>query len=152
VEEARVEVRLDENSIKRTKKGRVAADLIISEAGVAVKYYIYLGKKTLQLDFVSADRSRAELAARLLRHAGVNPLMYRRGDGGDEWRVYATIYRLAAGHEELRKALAEIVKKAVEKGLVNTNTAERWLEKLKGGVTLMEGWPRYSIVLKEMVH
>jgi hypothetical protein len=149
VEEARVEVRLDENSIKRTKKGRVAADLIISEAGVAVKYYIYLGKKTLQLDFVSADRSRAELAARLLRHAGVNPLMYRRGDGGDEWRVYATIYRLAAGHEELRKALAEIVKKAVEKGLVNTNTAERWLEKLKGGVTLMEGWPRYSIVLKE---
>jgi hypothetical protein len=145
VEEARVEVRLDENSIKRTKKDRVAADLIISEAGVAVKYYIYRGEKTIQLDFVSADRSRAELAARLLRHAGVNPLMYRRGDGGDEWRVYATIYRIAAGHEELRKVLADFVREAVK----NEKKAERWLEKLESGITLMEGWPRYSIVLKE---
>jgi hypothetical protein len=43
----------------------------------------------------------------------------------DIWRVVATTGMLAAGREELRKALAEIVRKAVENGWVNTNTAER---------------------------
>jgi hypothetical protein len=30
---------------------------------------------------------------------------------------------------------------------VNTNTAERWLEKLERGRVLMEGWPKYSVGL-----
>jgi Fe2+ transport system protein FeoA len=55
--------------------------------------------------------------------------------------------RLAAGHEKLRKALAEIVRKAMEDNKVNKNTAERWLEKLEEGRVLMEGWPKYSVVL-----
>ncbi len=41
VEAARVEVRLDKDSIRLTDGGNVAADLIISEAGVAVKYNVY---------------------------------------------------------------------------------------------------------------
>jgi len=40
---------------------------------------------------------------------------------------------LAAGREELRKALAEIVRAAVEKERVDAGKAERWLEKLERG-------------------
>jgi GNAT superfamily N-acetyltransferase len=65
----------------------------------------------------------------------------------DEWYVWATTDRLAAGREELRKALAEIVRKAVENGWVETEKAERWLRKLERGRMLKEGWPKYEIGL-----
>jgi len=70
VEEARVEVRFDKNSIRRTEGGLVA-DLTLSEAGVAVKYNVYLGENAIKLQFQSTDRGRVELAARLLKLAGV---------------------------------------------------------------------------------
>jgi hypothetical protein len=54
---------------------------------------------------------------------------------------------LAAGREELRSAIAEVVKKAVEKGWVDASKAERWLKKLERGVTLKEGWPMYNVRL-----
>jgi len=67
----------------------------------------------------------------------------------DEWFVRATIDKLAAGREELRKALAEIVRTAVKNGLVEASKAEGWLEKLKRGRVLMEGWPKYEVGLTE---
>jgi hypothetical protein len=145
VGEARVEVRLDEGSIRRTKRGLVAADLIISEAGVDVKFNVYL-RNDILLQFVSTDRGRAELAARLLRLVGVGAEVKKEG-GEDVWRVWATTDRLAAGRRELRDAIAEIVRKAVESGWVNRETAERWLDKLRGGITLREGWPKYKVGL-----
>jgi hypothetical protein len=48
---------------------------------------------------------------------------------------------LAAGRKELRDALAEIVKKAVENSLVKADKAERWLEKLESGRMRKEEWP-----------
>jgi hypothetical protein len=99
---------------RRTEGGPVAADLIISVGGAAVKYNVYLYDK-VELQFASTDRSRAELAARLLRLAGVSAEVKKVG-GRDVWQVRATTDKLAAGHEELRKALAEIVRKAVERG------------------------------------
>jgi hypothetical protein len=138
VEETQVEVRLDKNSIRLTKKGRVAADLIISEAGVAVKYNVYLRRDDILLQFHSSDRSRVELAALLLRHTGVSTEI-GKVDGGDSWYVVVTTDKLAAGREELRKALAEIVRKARDNGWVEADKAERWLEKLEEGLTLMEG-------------
>jgi hypothetical protein len=146
MEEAQVEVRLDKDSIRLTKKGRVAADLIISEAGVAVKYNVYLRRDDILLQFRSADRSRVELAALLLRHAGVSAEV-GKVDGGDSWYVVVTTDKLAAGREELRKALAEIVKKARDNGWVEADKAERWLKKLEEGLTLMEGWPKYKVGL-----
>jgi hypothetical protein len=143
VEAAQVEVRVDENSIRRTKKGHVAADLIISEASVAVKYNVYLSDK-VKLKFTSSDLSRAELAAILLRHAGVNVDVRKEG-GRDVWHVEATTDELAAGHEKLRKALAEIVKKARKS--VGEEKAKRWLKKLEKGRVLMEGWPKYKVGL-----
>ncbi|MFP3200627.1 MAG: PaRep2b protein [Thermoproteus sp.] len=146
VEEARVEVRLDEGSIRLTPKGRVAADLIISEAGVDVKFNVYLRGHDITVQFSSADRGRAELAARLLKLAGINAEMKRVGER-DEWRVRATTDRLAAGRRELRDALAEIVREALAKDWVETGKAERWLDKLRSGLTLREGWPKYKVGL-----
>ena len=147
MEAAKVEVRVDENSIRRTGKGRVAADLTISEADVAVKYNVYL-RDAIVLDFGSSDRNRVELASLLLKLAGVGAEMKKMGDGG-MWRVRVTTNKLAAGREELRNALAEIVRKAVERGWVDASMAEGWLEKLERGRVLKEGWPKYLVRLVE---
>jgi len=116
--------------LRRTPRGRVAADLTISEAGIAVKYKVYLSDK-IELQFRSADRGRAELAARLLRLAGVSAEI-KKANGEGKWRVKATTDMLAAGREELRRALAEIVREAIARGWMDAGKAERWLEKLEG--------------------
>ncbi len=145
VEAAQVEVRFDKNSIRLTRKGHVVADLTISEAGVGVKYNVYLRNKIV-LEFLSTDRSRVELAARLLRLAGVNAEVKKVG-GRDVWRVRATTDMLAAGREELRNAIAEVVETARDNGWVDEKRAELWLKKLKEGLTLREGWPKYYVGL-----
>jgi hypothetical protein len=131
VEEARVEVRF--GNIRRTEGGLVAADLTISEGGIEIKYNVYL-RRDILLQFRSTDRSRVELAARLLRLAGISAEV-KRVSGRDVWYVRATTDMLAAGREELRKALANIVREAVK----NEKKAERWLKKLEGGVMAWEG-------------
>jgi hypothetical protein len=135
--------------LRRTEGDIVAADLTISEAGVAVKYKVYLLKDGILLQFQSTDRSRVELAARLLKRAGVGAEVKKVGGKRDVWRVTATTDKLAAGREELRKALAEIVETARGKGWVDAGKAERWLEKLEEGRVLREGWPKYLVRLKE---
>ena len=135
VKEAKVEVRL--GYIRRTKRN-VAADLTLSEAGVAVKYNVYLRENKVELQFQSTDRSRAELAALLLRHAGVSAEVKKVGGGG-VWQVRAATDVLAAGRKELREALAEIVKAARDNGWVDEKKARRWLEKLEGSVVAWEG-------------
>jgi len=132
---------------RRTPIGRVAADLTISETGAAVKYNVYLSNE-VKLQFNSTDRGRVGLATRLLRLAGVDAEVKKAEVGGkDIWYVRAPTDKLAAGREELRKALAEIVKKAVENGWVEAGKAERWLVKLEKGLTLREGWPKYHVGL-----
>jgi hypothetical protein len=125
--------------LRRRTEGGAAADLIISEGDTAVKYNVYL-RDRVELYFESKDRSRAELAARLLRLAGVSAEVKRKGDE-DIWRVRAATDMLAAGRKELRDALTEIVKKAVENSLVKADKAERWLKKLESGRMLKEEWP-----------
>jgi DUF971 family protein len=133
---------------RRTEDGPVAADLTISEGNVEVKYNVYLRRDAIVLEFISTDRGRAELATHLLRLAGVSAEVRKVGDRG-VWRVEATTDRLAAGRKELRDAIAEIVRKAVENGWVNSETADRWLDKLERGLTLKEGWPKYEVGLTE---
>ncbi len=142
VKEARVEVQLD--NIRLTKRN-VAADLTISEGGAAVKYNVYL-QNSILLDFQSTDRSRAELAARFLRLAGVSAEVSKAGNRG-VWRVEATTDMLAAGREELRNALAEIVRATTERGWVDEKKAEFWLKKLERGRTVREGLPKYRVRL-----
>jgi sarcosine oxidase delta subunit len=131
---------------RRTEGGPVAADLTISEGDVAIEYNVYLSENAIELQFYSTDRSRVELAARLLRLAGVGAEV-RKVDGRDVWYVYAYTDTLATGRKELRNAIAEIVRKAVEKGWVDAGKAEGWLEKLERGRVLMEGWPKYLVRL-----
>jgi tetratricopeptide (TPR) repeat protein len=141
VEATQVEVRLD--NIRQTKR-RIAADLTISVGGIAVKYNVYIRDRAIELKFASTDRSRAELAALLLKLAGVNAEVKKVGD---VWEIYASTDKLAAGHEELRKALADFVREAATRGWIDAGKAERWLKKLEGGVTLIEGWPKYLVRL-----
>jgi len=124
--------------LRRTEDGLVAADLTISEGDVEIKYNVYLREHDILLQFRSTDRSRAELAARLLKRAGVNAEVKKVGSE-DVWQVRATTDKLAAGHEELRKALAEIVKTARDNGWVDEKKARRWLEKLEKGMAAWEG-------------
>ena len=132
--------------LRRAESGHVAADLIISEGDIKVKYNAYLHEDKIVLQFQSTDRSRAELAARLLKLAGVSAEVKSKGGEG-EWQVRAYTDRLAAGRRELRDAIAEIVREAAENGWVDAGKAERWLDKLKGGLTLREGWPKYYVGL-----
>jgi hypothetical protein len=131
--------------LRKTPSGLVAADLTISVGGAAVEYNVYLRNK-VELRFESSDQSRAVLAARLLRLAGVSAEVEKDGDRG-VWRIVVYTYKLATGHEKLRKALAEIIRRAAESGWVEAGKTERWLEKLEKGLTLKEGWPKYKVRL-----
>jgi chloramphenicol 3-O-phosphotransferase len=73
----------------RQIKNGAAADLIISVGGAAVKYNVYLRENKVGLQLQLTDRSRAELAARLLRLAGVTAEVEKVG-GRDVWQVRAT--------------------------------------------------------------
>jgi len=70
-------------------------------------------------------------------------------DDKDVWYIKASTDRLAAGREELRRALAEVVKKAAAREWIDAGKAERWLKKLEEGRVLMEGWPKYHVGLKD---
>jgi hypothetical protein len=145
VKAVQIKVWFDKNSIRRTDGGNVAADLTISEGDIEIKYNVYLSNK-VELEFRSADRSHAELAAILLRHAGVSAEVKKK-EGKNVWYVKVSTDKLAAGREELRKAIAEIVRSAVKDDLVEAGKAERWLKKLEKGRVLMEGWPKYKVRL-----
>jgi hypothetical protein len=140
-----VKVEVWPGNVRQTESDLVAADLTISVGSIAVKYNVYL-RDAVVLQFRSTDRSRAELAARLLKLVGVNAEVKKVGDRG-EWRVEVTTDRLAAGREELRKALAKIVEKARENSWIDAGKAELWLEKLERGRVLKEGWPEYHVGL-----
>jgi hypothetical protein len=146
VEEARVDVRPGEGGIRRTPSGLVAADLTISEGGIEVKYNAYLRSDEIELRFKSMDRSRAELAARLLKMVNIGTEV-KKADGEGKWYVWATTDKLAAGHKKLRDGLAKIVETALARGWVDEGTARRWLEKLERGLTLKEEWPKYHVGL-----
>jgi hypothetical protein len=122
--------------------------LTISEGGAAVKYNVYLRGDAIELEFQSTDRSRVELAARPLKLAGVSAEVRKVEVGGrDVWRIRAYTDRLAAGREDLRNAIVEIVREAITRGWVDAGKAEGWLEKLEEGRVLKEGWPRYEMKL-----
>ena len=73
--------------------------------------------------------------------------MKKKEGNKDVWRVRASIGKLVAGHKELRNAIAEIVETARNNGWVDAGKAEGWLEELKRGRVLREGWPEYEVGL-----
>jgi hypothetical protein len=132
--------------LRRTDRGHVATDLTISVGDVKIKYNVYLRRDKIELEFQSTERGRVELAARLLKLAGVGAEVMKKGSM-DIWRVVATTGMLIAGREELRNAIAEIVKEAITRGWVDEKKAGDWLKELERGRVLKEGWPRYEMEL-----
>jgi hypothetical protein len=132
----------------RRIKGGAAADLIISVGGASVKYNVYLRGGTIAFQFQSKNRSRAELAVRLLRLAGVGVEVKKEG-GRDGWRVVATTDKLVAGSEELRDVARKVIEEALTRGWIDARKAGRWLKKLEEGRVLKEGWPKYKVRLVE---
>jgi hypothetical protein len=121
VEEVKVEVR--SGGVRLTNSG-VAADLTLSEAGIDVKYNVYLSDK-IELEFQSTDRSRVELAARLLKLASVGVVVRKVEVGGrDVWYIKAATDMLAAGREEHRNVLAKVVREAIARGGVDAGKAD----------------------------
>jgi len=114
-----------DGSVKLTDGGDVAADLIISGGGVAVKYNVYLSENAVKLQFRSTDRGRGELAARPLKVTGVSAEVKSKGDG-DGWYVRASTVVLASVREELRKALAVIIKTALARGWMPERRSDGW--------------------------
>ena len=129
--------------LRRTEGGYVAADLVVSADGAEAKYSVYL-RDRVRLMFQSADRDSAELAARLLGCVDVGAEVKKMCGA---WRIHVCMNALASGHEELRKALAEIVREAAARGWVDAGKAGRWLKKLEKGPALREGWPKYRVRL-----
>jgi hypothetical protein len=120
-----------------------------STSGIAVKYNVYLRGDAIELEFLSTDRSCVELAARLLKLAGVSAEVKRKESGRDVWRIEVSTDVLAAGRKELREAVRKVVEEALEKGWVDEKKARRWLEKLEGGLMLKMGWPKYYVGLNK---
>jgi hypothetical protein len=73
----------------------------------------------------------------------------KKEGGKDVWYIKVATDMLAAGHERLRNAIAEVVRRAMENGWVDKKKTKRWLEKLEKGRVLKEGWPKYNVRLVE---
>ncbi|MFZ8810457.1 MAG: PaRep2b protein [Pyrobaculum sp.] len=124
----------------RLTRGRcAAARLMLSDGADAAAYGVYL-LNGIRLIFQSADRNRVEHAAGLLRRVGVDAEVKKMGS---VWYVQAYTDVLATGREELRRAVAEIVREATARGWVGGRRAEKWLKKLERGVR--RGWPKYLV-------
>jgi hypothetical protein len=81
-----------------------------------------------------------------LKLAGVNAEVKKREDS-DVWYVYVYTDSLAARRKEFRDAIVKIVEVARDNDWIDAEKAERWLEKLEKGLTLIEGWPKYEVGL-----
>jgi hypothetical protein len=100
VKAAKVEVQF--GNIRLTDKGHVAADLIISVGGVAVKYNVYLRRDDILLQFHSTDRSRVELAAPAIEASWCQCTELKKvGGSRDTWYVRATPTCLRLGARSL---------------------------------------------------
>jgi hypothetical protein len=73
----------------------------------------------------------------------------KKEGGKDVWHIKVATDMLAAGHERLSNAIAEVVRRAMENGWVDKKKTKRWLEKLEKGRVLKEGWPKYNVRLVE---
>ena len=108
------------------------AELTVKAGGQQTKYSVELGD-TLKIQFNSSSREAAEEAARLLRLAGVEAEAKSYWDNSvnrEKWYVKVSIDKLATARRELREALAQLVQRAEEAGLLSREKAQNWLQKL----------------------
>ena len=128
------------------KPGKYAVATITVRAGPwEEEYRLYL-KDKISLRFRSTDADRVYQAAHLLSLLGMKTEPRKEGDR-DVWYIYATANALADKRvlPAFREALAKAVEEAKQRGLVKAEKAERWIKKLREGVTTAEDKPMFNI-------
>ncbi|MFZ8808788.1 MAG: PaRep2b protein, partial [Pyrobaculum sp.] len=130
----------------RPAKSGATADLTIQFGNDAIKYNVYLRKHDILLELESSNPSRVELAVQLLKRAGVKATV-AIDEKKNSFRIWATTNRLEAGCEELREALAEIIREALMRGLIGAAKARQWLERLEKDLTPKRSWLNYYMRL-----
>ena len=114
--------------------GRYArAELVIKAGRRQAKFSVELGD-ALKIQFNSSNREAAEEAAAVLKEAGVEAELKNYWDKSvnrEKWYVKASIDKLAAARKELREALTQAIREAEKKGLVDSEKAKTWLQKLR---------------------
>jgi hypothetical protein len=113
--------------VRRTSRGYVVADLVVLSGVEVVKFHLHMRREVL-LRFNTTNRSRAELAVRLLKEAGVSARVHHR----KVWYVFASIRRLASAKEPLKEAVVASIKYAAERGWIDEKKAQRWIAKIAG--------------------
>ncbi len=117
-----VEVKL--GSMRRTGKGYIAADLFV----LGVKFRLYMRRGNATLRFGTTNKSRAELAAQLLKKVGVDVEVYRNKE---VWHMFASLKRLADADKALKEAVVASIKTAAERGWIDAGRAQRWIAKIE---------------------
>jgi len=141
-----VEVKLE--AVEKT--GKLAKAVIAVKAGPwEAKYSVYL-RKEVELQFASTDAERAYQMAHVLKLLGVKAEPKAAGGrslGRHVWQIYATTDVLASKTvlPAFREAIARAVEEAARRGWIKGDTAERWAEKLREGVTTAEDKPKFEI-------
>ena len=142
-----VEVKLE--AVEKTSRGAKA--VVAVRAGPwEAKYDVYLKEKEVELRFASADAERVYQMAHVLKLLGVNAepkAVEHRSRGRRWWLIYASTDALASKTvlPAFREALARAVEEAARRGWIKGDTAERWAEKLREGVTTAEDKPKFVI-------
>jgi PaRep2b protein. len=142
-----VEVKLE--AVEKTSRGAKA--VVAVRAGPwEAKYNVYLRGDAVELRFNSADAERAYQMAHVLKLLGVKAepkAAGGRSGGRHKWLISASTDVLAskAVLPLFREVLARAVEEAARRGWIKGDTAERWAEKLREGVTIAEDKPKFVI-------
>ena len=102
-------------------------------------YRVYIKEDVIVLYFHSTDADEAHLKAHVLKLIDVEAEQKKYNDR-DEWHIYTYTNALVSKDalQEFREALAKAVEEVAQKGLIKAETATRWAETLRKGVTLEE--------------
>jgi hypothetical protein len=107
------------------------ASLFLSKGGEEFRYQLLYNGMELVLRFRSVDRGEAERAAAMLRAFGVRARARREGN---KWAVQVSTNALAAGNEELRRAVLEFAKALRGRGIIGEAYYRRLKAKFEIGM------------------
>jgi len=132
-------------SVEKTEKS--ARAVIAVRAGPwETEYNVYMTRNEIVLYYSSTDAERVHQLAHVLKLMGVKKEPRKIGSR-KAWQIKASTDVLASKTvlPAFREALASAVEKAAEEGWVEADTARRWVEKLRRGVTTAEDKPKFKI-------
>ncbi len=139
-------LKVEVGNVERTEDGTFKTTLTLRLQRQSVTFNVYFAD-FIRLAYKAADRMRLELAARLLKLAGVKKVEISGG------RIQLHADALASANEELRrellKTIAQIEEKIKSGGAEDAEKwrerIEHWRRKLEASVAISEEFPKYSV-------